>query len=134
MDPSTSRLLISWTCPSLLDNSFLGKSLITSSNFLASLQIIFNLEYAKLIYFYLLSILGRREFLDVSRIRIVLSIPNIIKNCLHVCAREARLYCTDWLDTKGSAMQEKHAVLDFAFTRDSSETSRYSFCVPIANC
>ena len=97
--------------PSVLDNSFLGKYLITSSNFLASLQ---NLEYAKLKYFYLLSILGRREFLDVSRIRIVLSIPNIIKHRLHVC----------W--TRGASLL--HWLARYKGQCNAGKTCSFGFC------
>ena len=48
--------------PSVLDNSFFAESVLTSYNFLASLQIKLNLEHGQLKFiYYLLSILGRRE-------------------------------------------------------------------------
>ena len=49
MDPYPTGLLIYLgPSPSVLDNSFFAESVLTSYNFLASLQIIFNLEHGQL--------------------------------------------------------------------------------------
>ena len=67
MDSTPQDFLYLGPSPSVLDKSFFAGSVLTSYNFLASLQIIFNLEHGQLNFldiffiYYLLSILGRRE-------------------------------------------------------------------------
>ena len=67
--PTPQGCLYLGPSPSDLDNSFFAESVLTSYNFLASLQIILNLEHGKLKFlddffiYYLLSILGRRELM-----------------------------------------------------------------------
>ena len=70
MDPYPSGLLISWTYSICFGQFFFAESVLTSYNFLASLQIIFNLKNGQLKFldtfffiYYLLSILGRRELI-----------------------------------------------------------------------